>query len=64
VIFHHYYKYTEDPAEKRAELAAAYKKYVEAYNAAKAAQDNLNALLPGTFKSFDAVGYLSHTLAF
>jgi hypothetical protein len=55
----HHYKYTENPDEKRADIEAAYSKYLELYEAAKAAQDALNAIIPDTAKRFDAIGHLS-----
>jgi len=59
VFFSSHYEYTENPEEKRAEQLKAYEAYKEAYNAAKAAQDALNALLTGDQKRFDAIGHLS-----
>ena len=59
IVYSHHYKYTEAPADRRAEIEEAYKKYCEAYEAAKAAQAALNALLPDTAKRYDAVGHLS-----
>ena len=54
-----YYTYTDNPQDKRGEIENAYKEYVKAYEAAKAAQSALNALLPEGSKHFDAIGYLS-----
>lgn len=53
-----YYTYTENPQEKRGEIENAYKEYVKAYEAAKAAQTALNELLPKGVKRFDAISYL------
>lgn len=59
------YTYTENPADKRAELEKAYKEFSELVNLAKQAESKLNSLLPDNTKHFSVIGYLSpHTRVF
>lgn len=59
INFSHYYKYTEDPENKREEAQKAYEDFKKLVDLAKQAESKLNALLPSESKHFNVIGYLS-----